>query len=300
MKFQWKQNGCALIAAMIWGTAFVAQDICAGIVGPFVFNAVRSCIAVIGLGAFLLIRKALQKKKGTYRKENPKYFWLGGLICGCFLSLAQNLQQFGVGDSGAGKAGFLTAMYVVLVPIIGLFGGKKNRITVWIGVVAAAVGMYFLCIKGDFTIARGDLFLIACAVAFALQVVAVDYFVEKVDSIALSWGQFFFTTVFSGIFALIFDTTTTADGLLSCMLPILYVGVFSCCIAYTLQNVAQVGANPTVVSLIFSLESVFSVVAGAILLKEVLQPREYLGCALMLLGVVVSQLPMPRKKEKIA
>ena len=298
MKFQWKQNGLALLAALIWGTAFVAQDLCTGKIGAFAFNALRSVITVLGLGIFLLIRAGIRKKKGTYRKQDPKSFWLGGLVCGFFLALASNLQQFGISDSGAGKASFITALYVVLVPVFSRIFGKKNPVTVWVGVFAAAAGMYFLCIKGDFSIAEGDWFLIACAVAFALQVLSVDHFVKKVDGIALSWGQFFFTAVFSGIFALLFDTETTAAGVVSCFLPVLYVGVFSGCIAYTLQNVAQKGANPTVIALIFSLESVFGVAAGAILLQERLLPREYLGCGLMLLGVVVSQLPVPLKRKR--
>ncbi len=286
----------ALITALIWGTAFVAQDLCAGKIGAFTFNALRAVIAVLGLGAFLLIRRGIQRKKGTYRKQAPKSFWLGGLVCGFFLAVASNLQQFGISDSGAGKASFITALYVVLVPVFSMVAGRKNPVTVWIGVAAAAVGMYFLCIKGNFTVAKGDFFLIACAVAFALQVLSVDHFVKKVDSIALSWGQFLFAAIFSGVFALIFDTETTGAGIISCLLPVLYVGVFSSCIAYTLQVVAQVGSNPTVIALIFSLESVFGVAAGALLLQERLLPREYFGCALMLLGVVVSQLPFPQKK----
>lgn len=298
MKFQWKQNGLALISALIWGTAFVAQDLCSGKIGPFFFNAARSAIAVAVLGAFLLIRTGVKKKRGTYQKGNRKQFWLGSLICGFLLSVAANLQQFGIADSGTGKASFLTALYVVLVPIIGRFFGKKNGINVWLGVIAAAAGMYFLCIKGDFTVATGDLFLIACAVAFALQVIAVDHFIEKVDGIALSWGQFFFTMIFSGIFTLIFDKTPAPQELVSCLIPILYVGLFSSCIAYTLQNIAQKDANPTVVSLIFSLESVFGAVAGALILREVLEVREYLGCVLMLGGVVLAQIPFPKKARK--
>lgn len=295
MKFQWKQNGLALISALIWGTAFVAQDLCAGKIGPFFFNAARSAIAVAVLGVFLLIRRGVQKKRGTVQKGTGKHFWLGSLICGFLLSIAANLQQFGITDSGAGKASFLTALYVVLVPLIGRIFGKKNGINVWLGVVAAAAGMYFLCIKGDFTVATGDLFLIACAVAFALQVIAVDHFIEKVDGISLSWGQFLFTMIFSGIFTLIFDAPPTPEVLGECLIPILYVGLFSSCIAYTLQNIAQKGANPTVVSLIFSLESVFGVVAGALLLREVLEVREYVGCVLMLGGVVLAQIPFPKK-----
>lgn len=301
MKFQWKQNSLALLAAFIWGTAFVAQDMAAGHVSPFAFSTLRATVAVIVLGGFLLIRRAVQKKKGTYKKENAKLLWLGGLVCGFFLALAANLQQFGISaDSGAGKAGFLTATYVVLVPIFGLFYGKRNGWNVWGGVALTVVGMYLLCVKGDFTIAPADLYLIACSVAFALQVIAVDYFAQKVDGIALSWTQFIFVALFSGIFTLIFDRSFTWQGVYRCLLPLLYVGVLSNGIAYTLQNVAQKDANPTVVSLIFSLESIFSVAAGALLLNEVLSVREYIGCALMMAAVVLSQIPFSRRKKRNA
>ena len=277
MKFQWKQNGMALTCAFLWGTAFVAQDLCSDL-SPFLFNALRSTIAVGVLGLFLLLRRKVQQKKGTYRKQNRKLLWLGGLISGLLLALASNLQQFGISaGSGAGKAGFLTATYVVLVPLIGILFGKKNSFTVWISVGLTLVGLYLLCVKGDFSIAPADLYLVACSVAFALQVIAVDWFVQKVDGIALSWVQFLFMALFSGIFAAFFGGSFSWDGMGEWILPLLYIAIFSNCVAYTLQNLAQKDANPTVVSLIFSLESVFSVVAGTLLLQETLLPREYLG-----------------------
>ncbi len=298
MKFQWKQNGMALTCALLWGTAFVAQDLCADL-SPFWFNALRSMIAVGVLGVFLLCRRKIQIKKGTYQKQNPKMLWLGGLVCGLVLSLASNLQQFGISaGSGAGKAGFLTATYVVIVPLIAMIFGKKNTLTVWISVVLTLVGLYLLCVKGDFTIAPADLYLVACSVAFALQVIAVDWFIQKVDGIALSWVQFVFMTLFSGVFALLFGGPLPVARLGEWVMPLLYIGIFSNSVAYTLQNLAQKDANPTVVSLIFSLESVFSVGAGALLLQERLQLREYVGCVLMMGAVVLSQIPsFPRKKK---
>ncbi|MBQ5743441.1 MAG: DMT family transporter [Clostridia bacterium] len=298
MKFQWKQNGMALTCAFLWGTAFVAQDLCSDL-SPFLFNALRSAIAVGVLGLFLLLRRKVQQKKGTYRKQNRKLLWLGGLISGLLLALASNLQQFGISaGSGAGKAGFLTATYVVLVPLIGILFGKKNSFTVWISVGLTLVGLYLLCVKGDFSIAPADLYLVACSVAFALQVIAVDWFVQKVDGIALSWVQFLFMALFSGIFAAFFGGSFSWDGMGEWILPLLYIAIFSNCVAYTLQNLAQKDANPTVVSLIFSLESVFSVVAGALLLQETLLPREYLGCVLMMGAVILSQIPLPVGKKK--
>ncbi len=300
MKFQWKQNGIALLCAFIWGTAFVGQDMCSAL-SPFAFSMLRAAIAVVCIGAFLLVRRAIQKKKGTYRKQDPKALWLGGLICGVFLALASNLQQFGISaGSGAGKASFLTATYVVLVPVITLFFGKKNGLNVWAGVVLTVVGLYLLCVKGDFTIALADLYLIACSIAFALQVVSVDYFIQKVDGIALSWVQFIFVTLISGIFYFVFgeEGGLALEQISQWILPLLYVGIMSSSIAYTLQNVAQKDANPTVVSLIFSLESIFGIVAGALLLQEKLSLREYLGCVLMLVAVVLSQLPPIRKRKK--
>ncbi|MBQ1272375.1 MAG: DMT family transporter, partial [Clostridia bacterium] len=266
---------------------------------PFLFNALRSAIAVGVLGLFLLLRRKVQQKKGTYRKQNRKLLWLGGLINGLLLALASNLQQFGISaGSGAGKAGFLTATYVVLVPLIGILFGKKNSFTVWISVGLTLVGLYLLCVKGDFSIAPADLYLVACSVAFALQVIAVDWFVQKVDGIALSWVQFLFMALFSGIFAAFFGGSFSWDGMGEWILPLLYIAIFSNCVAYTLQNLAQKDANPTVVSLIFSLESVFSVVAGALLLQETLLPREYLGCVLMMGAVILSQIPLPVGKKK--
>lgn len=299
MKFQWKQNSCALLAALIWGTAFVAQDVCSGKIEAFTFNALRCMIGVAALGIFLLIRTALRKAKVTYTPTSNKYkktLWVGGLICGVFLCAAMNLQQTGVAESGGGKAAFITTLYIVLVPILGLFFHKKASLTLWIGVAAAVVGLYFLCIKEDFTISAGDLYLIGCAVAFTFQIMAVDYYSQKVDGIELSFIQFIFVALFSGMGAVIFEAPQITD-ILSCALPILYVGIFACGIAYTLQIVAQKDANATVISLIFAIESVFGMMAQALILQKFPSTRELIGCVILLAAVIIAQLPMPARKK---
>ena len=298
MKFQWKQYSCALLAALIWGTAFVAQDLCADLVGPFTFNALRATIGALALGLFLLARGAIRKKVGFIPpKRDKKALLLGGAISGFFLFAASNLQQSGIGDSGGGKAAFITTLYIVLVPIVGIFFKQHIGITVWCAVPIAAAGLYFLSIKEDFTIATGDLFLIACAVMFTFQIIAVDRFVTKTDGIELSCIQFITMALLSWVGA-IFEQPTL-DAILACALPILYVGVFSCGIAYTLQILSQKDTNPTVVSLIFSLEAVFGLAATTLILQTVPSSREWIGCALLLGAVVLAQLPAPKgKKEK--
>ena len=293
MKHLWKQYACALLAALIWGTAFVAQDMCSDKIGAFSFNALRATIGMLFLGIFLLIRDLIRKKVHYQTpKRNKKALWIGGILSGLFLSAATNLQQFGIGDSGGGKAAFITTLYIVLVPIFGLFLKKKPPVTVWVGVFLAAVGLYFLSIKEDFTIATGDLFLMACAIMFTFQILILDYYAQRVDGIELSFIQFIAMSITSAIGAL-FEMPTLSQ-ILSCAWPILYVGIFSCGIAYTLQIISQKGTNPTIVSLLFSVESVFGLAATALILKTVPSPREWIGCALLLGAVVLAQLPSPK------
>ena len=297
MKRHWKQYACALLAALIWGTAFAAQDMCAGKVGPFTFNALRSAIGMIFLGIFLLTRDTIRKKvRYQTPKRDKKALWTGGILSGLFLSAATNLQQFGIGDSGGGKAAFITTLYIVLVPIFGLFLKKKPPVTVWAGVILAAVGLYFLSIKDGFTVATGDLFLMACAVMFTFQILILDRCAPKADGIELSFVQFVAMSLTSAAGALF--ETSDLSSVLACTWPILYVGIFSCGIAYTLQIISQKGTNPTVVSLLFSVESVFGLAATALILGTVPSSREWIGCALLLGALVLAQLPTPRKKLK--
>ena len=289
-----------ILAAFIWGTAFVAQSVSADYVGPFTFNMLRAGIAAVVLFVILLIFQ--RAKRQPLRAIAPtgkdkRRLLVGGVCCGVALAIASNFQQLGLGDTSAGKAGFITALYIVLVPVLGLFLRKKVPLLVWGAVAAAVVGLYLLCVKEGFSIAPSDLYVLLCALVFAVHILVIDHFAPQVNGVALSCVQFVVVTVLSGIGALLTEEIVWAN-ILHCLWPILYVGIFSSGVAYTLQILAQKDANPTVVSLLLSLESVFSVLAGAVLLHETMSGREYLGCVLMLLAVVAAQLPTPKKKEK--
>lgn len=295
MKFSWKQNICALGAALIWGTAFVAQSVSADLIEPLTFNALRSVVAVLVLGGFLLARGFFRRRKGNCSSGKAGELWLGGLVCGLFLFAAANLQQWGIGGSGAGKSGFITALYIVIVPLLGMLFRKKVSLTVWIAVIIAVVGLYFLCVSEGFSVATSDIALLLCALAFACQILAVDHFSKKVDPVSLSFAQFVVVSACSLVGALLFEGPSV-EAVGACIWPILYVGVFSSGVAYTLQIFAQKGSDPTVISLLLSLEAFFSVVAGGVLLAEVLTLREYAGCALMLCAVIVVHLPGQKRR----
>jgi len=274
---------------MIWGVAFTAQSVCSNYLPPFSISAFRSLLAAAVLIVFRLISR---KSIGQWRDVI-----LGGLFCGIPLFLATNLQQFGIGETSAGKAGFITALYIVLVPMLGIGLKKKVSLTVWISVMIAVVGMYFLCVTDGFSIAVGDLSLLACALMFAIQIIAIDHYAEKVDGITLSAAQFLVTGICSVLCAVCFETPTVS-GFQNCILPLLYIALFSSCIAYTLQIIAQKGGNPTVVSLLLSMESVFAALSGALLLHERLSSREGMGCLLMVAAIVLAQLPERNKAKK--
>jgi len=287
------------ITALIWGTAFVAQSLGMDHLGPFAFNGVRNFIAALALLPVLLFmqRKAPKKTQtDEERKQSRKTLWVGGVLCGSALAVASNLQQFGISFTTVGKAGFLTALYIVIVPILGLFLKKRVPATVWVSVVIAAAGTYLLSVQEGFTIAPGDLLVILCALGFSVHILVIDHFTATCDGVKLSCLQFLFAGTWSTILALFFDTISL-QVLLDCIWPLLYVGVFSCGVGYTLQILAQKGSNPTVVTILLSLESVFAVIAGAVVLHQQMTAREYLGCVLMFAAVVLAQIPMPQKKE---
>ena len=302
MKYnQMRQVVFPILAAFIWGTAFVAQDLCADSIGAFAFNATRYFIAVLALLVVILISDKVKKNKPTLtaqeKKAANKQLWLGGLCCGTALAIASNFQQAGlVAGTDAGKAGFITALYVVLVPLFGLFFRRKVSGPVWIAVVLSVVSLYLLCIKGSFSLAPGDLLVLVCAICFSVHILVIDHFTATCDGVKLSCLQFLFAGTWSTILALFFDTISL-QVLLDCIWPLLYVGVFSCGVGYTLQILAQKDSNPTVVTILLSLESVFAVIAGAVVLHQQMTGREYLGCVLMFAAVVLAQIPMPQKKE---
>ncbi len=286
-----KQNIYALTAAIIWGTAFVAQSIGADSVAPLTFNTARSLVATIMLLIINYVLSVHKKKKGIITKPtNKKQLLLGGFLCGLFLTVATALQQTSLAETSAGKAGFLTALYIVIVPLLGVFVGKKAPVSVWISVFIAVFGLYFLCVKEGFSIVLSDVFLLLCAVMFAFQIIMIDRYVQSVDAIKLSCVEFITSTVLSGIGMLIFEEINIS-AVLGAIMPILYLGIFSSGVAYTLQMMAQKDSNPTVISLLMSLESVFSVISGAIILGDKMSAKEYFGCILMLFAVCLAQIP---------
>ena len=299
---QMRQVVFPILAAFIWGTAFVAQDMCADAIGAFTFNATRYFVAVLALLVVILISDGVKKDKPVLTAEEKKAanknLWIGGLCCGAALAIASNFQQAGlVAGTDAGKAGFITALYVVLVPVFGLFFKRKVSLPTWIAVILSVIALYLLCIKGSFRLAAGDLLVLVCAVCFAVHILVIDHFGATCDGVKLSCVQFLFAALWSGVCIPFFEHVDAA-ALLSCALPLLYVGVFSCGVGYTLQILAQKDSNPTVVTILLSLESVFAVIAGAIILHQSMTPREYLGCVLMFLAVILAQVPLPAKAAR--
>jgi len=304
-----KNTGMLFLAALIWGFAFVAQSAGMEYVGPFTFNAVRCIIGAIVLVPVALLFKQSNgngepdsvstkvETKGNWFSRN-KTLLLGGVSCGVFLGVATNLQQIGIMTTSVGKAGFLTALYIVLVPIAGVFFKKKCPATVWVGVVCSFAGLYLLCMTdGSFVLAMGDLLLLGCAVVFTGHILVIDYFAPKVNGVWMSCIQFLTAGIISAI-PMIFTETPTWEGIFAAKLPILYAGVMSCGVAYTLQILGQKNYNPTVAVLILSLESCFSVLGGFLILHEILTARELCGCALMFAAIILAQLPGKRSKNE--
>ena len=294
-----RSSAYAVLTAFIWGTAFVAQSVGAEHVPPLAFNAARSVIAFVFLLVLCAVMRSGRRRKGQAASvtRSRKDLLLGGFWCGLTLGLASFLQQKGLDTTSPGKAGFITALYVVLVPVFGLFFKRKVNLPTWIAVMLSVVALYLLCIKGSFTLAPGDLLILVCAVCFAVHILVIDHFTATVDGVKLSCLQFLFAGTWSTILALFFDTISL-QVLLDCIWPLLYVGVFSCGVGYTLQILAQKDSNPTVVTILLSLESVFAVIAGAIILHQQMSLREYIGCALMFIAVVLAQVQFPAKKAK--
>lgn len=301
-----KNSLLLLLTAIIWGVAFVAQSEGMEYVGGFTFNCVRSLIGgAVLIPCIFLIRIWRAKETGEETQcdaqaqgpatENPavqnrKTLLTGGICCGIVLCIASNLQQQGIKYTTVGKAGFITALYIVLVPLLGLFFHKKVGRLVWIGVLFAVSGLYFLCIGERFTVGRGDFLVFLCALVFAVHILVIDHFAPMVDCVAMSCIQFFTCGILSGVPMLLFEQVSW-EGLKGAAIPILYAGVMSCGVAYTLQIVGQKNMNPTVASMILSLESAVAVLAGMVILKERLSGRETLGCVLMFTAVILSQLP---------
>lgn len=297
MKQQIKSSLILLLTATIWGVAFVAQSVGMEYIGPFTFNAIRCVLGGLVLIPVILV---LKKKKETgaenQEKEDKKTLWTGGIACGVILCIASNLQQFGIMEASVGKSGFFTALYIVMIPVIGIFIGKRPGIKLWFCVALAVVGMYLLCMKdGSFTIERADIMLLLCALAFSFHILVVDYFSPKVGGVKMSCIQFFVCGVLSAV-GMLFTETPDISNIQAAWLPLLYAGLLSCGVGYTLQIVGQKGINPVIASLILSLESVISALAGWVILGQVLSPKEILGCVLMFVAIIITQIPIGNKK----
>ena len=285
-----KYSGAAmlLLTAMIWGAAFVAQSVGMDYVGPFTFNSARYF-----LGALVLLPVIALTDRGKTRAErgwhDPR-LWLAGVVCGIIMAVATSMQQVGLIYTTVGKAGFITTLYVVLVPIVGLFFGKKVRRLVWLCVVLAVFGLYLLCMSGSAEINAGDLLMLGCAITFTFHILCVDRFSPLVSGVKLSMIQFLVAGIACAIPAAVTESSHFV-GLAGAWESLLYTGILSCGVGYTFQILGQRSTDPTVASIIMCMESVFAVLFGWLLLKESLSPRELLGCTLMFAAILISQLP---------
>ena len=292
------------LTAFIWGSAFVAQSVGMDYVGPFTFSCVRSFIGGIFLIPCIWFldqwraqNDGTEGEKKAVSKEEKKMELLGGICCGLALCVATNLQQIGMQYTTVGKAGFITALYIVLVPIFGIFLKKKVEARIWVSVVISVVGLYLLCITDKLVLGKGDTLVLLCAVVFTIHILVIDYFSPKADGVRIACIQFFITGILSAIPMFLFETPRLSD-IFAAAVPVLYAGVLSSGVAYTLQIVAQKDADPTVASLILSLESVFSVLGGWMILGQKLSIREIAGCILMFSAIILAQLPgKPENKE---
>ena len=276
-----------LSASLIWGVAFVAQSAGMQYVGPYTFTATRSALAAIGLGILILI---LDHKGIKSKNTDKKVLWTAGILLGIVMTIASNLQQVGLLTTSAGKAGFITSLYIVLVPMFGLFLKRHPHPMVWVSVVIALVGLYFLSIRGDFTMSQGDLLVLASAVAFTFQILLVDHFSPKVDIIRLNCIQFSVMAILSFVPMMVLEKPQVS-AISDAWLTIVYAGLFSGCGAYTLQMFGQRRVEPATASLLLSPENVFSALAGWAILGQTLTMRELLGCALVFAAIMTSQLP---------
>ena len=283
-------NLMLLLGAMIWGAAFVAQSVGMEYVEPFTFQA---CRCLLGSLVLLPVIAVLDRRGNEKKPASPagrKFLLLSGLGCGVLLFAACSLQQLGLLYTTAGKSGFITSLYIILVPIAGLMFHRKVRPWVWGSVALAVVGLYLLCGSRDFTIGKGELLTLGCAVAFTFHILLIDRVSPQVDGVRLSCIQFFVCGVISLVFMACLEEPHW-DAILQCWLPIGYAGILSSGVAYTFQIIGQAHTEPTVASLLMSLESVFAVIFGWLLLHQALSGPELLGCALVFTGVILAQLP---------
>lgn len=286
---RWKSNLLLLLAAAIWGFAFVAQRVGMQHIGPFTFNAIRFALGTLVLTPFLPVRRG-GPRSAPLSRSGPQL--RDGVLVGVILFLGASLQQIGIVTTTAGKAGFITGLYVVIVPFLGLFWRQRTDRATWLGACLAVAGLYLLCVRGTLTIGRGDLLVLASALFWALHVQAIGWLSPRTDPLRLACLQFSICSLLSLVTALLVETIQL-PAIRAAALPILYAGMMSVGVAYTLQVVAQRRARPAHAAIILSLETVFAVLGGWLLLGENMSPRGLLGCVLMLGGMIVSQIRLP-------
>lgn len=282
-----------LLTAMIWGFAFIAQRVGGSILGAFTYNGTRFVLGALSLipAIFLFERKADDPVK-------LKRTIVPSILCGIFLCAASNLQQIGINMTDyAGKAGFLTGFYIIIVPILGLFLKKKAGINVWIGAILGVIGLFFISVNESMTINTGDLLILGSAVLFALHILCIDHFIDEVYPVRLSFGQFVTSAIISMTFAFLFEEVQFSS-IINAGIPVLYGGIMSVGVGYTTQILGQKGINPTTAALILSLESVFCAIGGVLFLHETLTLKAYFGCVLVFVGILISQINF-KKKAKI-
>lgn len=285
-----------LIAATIWGFAFVAQRVGMKYIGPFTFTAIRFALGAISLIPLMIFYNNKDEKvKIKNIKGNNNL--LGGVIIGIILFLAASFQQVGLIGTSAGKAAFITGLYIVFVPILGLFLRHHIKANTWIGAVIAVVGLYFLCVTNRFSISYSDMLELASAFLFAIHILLIDYFSQKINVLKLAFSQFITCSILSMIMA-VFIEHITFSGILQALIPILYGGICSVGIAYTLQILGQKNAEPTHAAIICSMETVFATIGGIFILNEQLGVKGSIGCLLMLTGMILSQLKSSKQEDE--
>ena len=302
MSKKMRGNLMLLLTALIWGTAFVAQSAGMDHVQPFTYNGVRTLIGGLVLIPVIMLfdrlKPADSRPSAAEQKAINKNSLIGGICCGTVLCVASCFQQFGVSMTTAGKAGFITALYIVIVPLMGVFIKKKIPKIIWLCVAIAVAGFYLLCVKEGFSVGTGDLLVLCCAFFFSIHIMVIDHFTAgKVDGVRMSCVQFLVAGIMAIVLMFLFEEPTFAS-IWDARVSILYAGVMSCGVAYTLQILGQKDTDPTTATLLMSLESVFAALSGWVLLHESLSLKEIFGCAMVFAAVILAQIPLPVKASK--
>ena len=293
-----RANLMLLLTALVWGGGFAAQDMAMTYMPPFSFNGMRMLLAGLALLPVLYVQERKAARVGNTPSQGAagkkgKALWIAGFWCGLMLFLGSGFQQMGIVHASAGKAGFVTALYIVLVPLMGLFGGKRVRRMVWLAVAICTAGLFFLCVNESLEIGPGDAYLLVCAFCYTGHILVIDHYSQSVNGLRMSCIQFFVCAALS-LATAVLSEQPTGEGVRQSLLPILYAGLVSGAAGYTLQILAQRDTEPTIASLILCLESVFAVLAGWLLLGDLLTARELMGCGMMFAGILLAQWPEKR------